>query len=296
MGTGNGGSASKAAKAAKPAKPKAITSTPTDLSSAEYIFSLLRSTGELNETSDRLSGGWGDLISDSQGASSARSSSESADVPRTSQPAPLSASRSSVEPSLVVVFDVETTGLAHGDDYEKCRIVQMSCTLCERSSLDQVGECVTVIVEPVDFEVPPDCVHGLTHEMCLREGVRFPAAAAAVGSLFLQAEAVVAHNVAFDLGAFKGELARSGLTHLLAHVERMTPICSMKNTTALCKLPARGKGGPFKYPTLAELYAFATGRVMRDPHDAEFDVLNLLAALISYPLEASKPSKLPQTF
>ncbi|KAJ1405442.1 hypothetical protein B484DRAFT_214860, partial [Ochromonadaceae sp. CCMP2298] len=181
MGTGNGGSASKAAKPskpskpakpAKPAKPKAITSTPTDPSSAEYIFSLLRSTGELNKNSDRLSGGWGDLISDSQGASSASSSSESADVPRTSQPAPLSASRSSVEPSLVVVFDVETTGLAHGDDYEKCRIVQMSCTLCERSSLDQVGECVTVIVEPVDFEVPPDCVHGLTHEMCLREGVQ----------------------------------------------------------------------------------------------------------------------------
>ncbi|KAJ1395372.1 hypothetical protein B484DRAFT_407628 [Ochromonadaceae sp. CCMP2298] len=31
----------------------------------------------------------------------------------------------------------------------------MSCTLCERSSLDQVGECVTVIVEPVDFVSSP---------------------------------------------------------------------------------------------------------------------------------------------
>ncbi|KAJ1396804.1 hypothetical protein B484DRAFT_407219 [Ochromonadaceae sp. CCMP2298] len=101
---------------AKPSKrpvsqPKASTSTPTDPSSTEYIFSLLRSAGELNKTSDRLSGGWGDLNSDSQGASSASSSRESADVPRTSQPAPLSASCSSIEPSLVVLFDVETTDL-----------------------------------------------------------------------------------------------------------------------------------------------------------------------------------------
>jgi DNA polymerase-3 subunit epsilon len=138
---------------------------------------------------------------------------------------------------------------------------------------------VTVIVEPVGFAMPPDCIHGLTHELCLREGVCFSAAAAAVGCLFLQADAVVAHNVAFDLGAFKCELVRSGLTDLLAHVNRMSPICSMKNKTALCRLPARERGGPFKYPSLAELYEFATGRVMQDAHNAEYDVLNLLAAL-----------------
>ncbi|KAJ1419447.1 hypothetical protein B484DRAFT_400172 [Ochromonadaceae sp. CCMP2298] len=99
--------------------------------------------------------------------------------------------------SLVVVFDIETTDLPKGDNFDNVRIVQMCCALCCRSTLEE-KERVSVIIKTDGFPVLLSEIHGITEEISLRDGELFEAAATRVGALFCKASAVIAHNVQFD--------------------------------------------------------------------------------------------------
>ncbi|KAJ1439664.1 ribonuclease H-like domain-containing protein [Ochromonadaceae sp. CCMP2298] len=177
---------------------------------------------------------------------------------------------------LVVIFDIETTGLPKGDNFDNARIVQMCCVLCCRSTLEE-RERVSVIIKTDGFPVLLSKLHGITEEISLRDGELFEAAATRVGALFSQASAVIAHNVQFDTSVFQSELSRYGMLDLLTTVQDMQAICSMKTTTKLCDL--KNKVGKPKPPKLNELYLHATGKQMQNHHNAIYDVLNLREAL-----------------
>jgi DNA polymerase-3 subunit epsilon len=85
-------------------------------------------------------------------------------------------------------------------------------------------------------------------------------------SMLEEAEFLVAHNMAFDEMIMGSELLRNGMQNSLADKVR---ICTMKQTTAFCRLS--GEYG-FKWPKLSELHykLFRTG--FADAHNALADI------------------------
>ena len=81
----------------------------------------------------------------------------------------------------------------------------------------------------------------------------------------------------FDLNVLKSELYRYENTLLFKHIDTMKHICSMKTTKFVVN--ALSKSNSIKNPKLSELYKFATGREMKNQHDAKYDVINLHEAI-----------------
>ena len=180
----------------------------------------------------------------------------------------------------LVFLDLETTGLPEkGQSYKEygCRIVQISCMLCE--GIDTLEEEVfeDMIVKSDGFEISNAQFHGISLERSLAEGMEFEEAANRLFKLLKQARFVIVHNADFDINMLKSELYRHGLTEYLEELERLGIICTMKTTIEL--VGAVSKTNRLKYPNLKELYAFATGKELKGHHDSKYDVMNLHVAI-----------------
>jgi DNA polymerase-3 subunit epsilon len=170
-------------------------------------------------------------------------------------------------------FDSETTGLparrnlaVHEVDGWP-RVVQLAWAV-----YDAWGKPIAVesrIVRPDGFVIPEDSIriHGITQERALETGTSITEVldlfARAAGSPF---DAVIAHNLEFDLNVVGAELLRAGRN---SRFFAGPGLCTMKTTTQLLRLP-----GPYgyKWPKLEELHAFLFGGSYEGTHDAGRDV------------------------
>lgn len=170
-------------------------------------------------------------------------------------------------------FDCETTGLParRGLDVREVdgwpRVVQLAWAV-----YDSWGKPVAVashIVRPDGFVIPEASIriHGITQERALESGIAIGEVldlfGRAVGSPF---DAVVAHNLEFDLSVVGAELVRAGRD---SRFFAGPGLCTMKTTTRLLRLP-----GPYgyKWPKLDELHVFLFGTSYEGAHDAGRDV------------------------
>ncbi len=170
-------------------------------------------------------------------------------------------------------FDCETTGLParrnlaveEVDGWP--RLVQLAWAVFDAWGKPKAVE--SRIVRPDGFIIPADSIriHGITQERALAAG----APIAEVLDLFAASseepyDAVVAHNIEFDRSVVGAELIRAGRRTRL--FER-PPLCTMKTTTSLLRLP-----GPYgyKWPKLEELYGYLFGGTYEGAHDAGRDV------------------------
>ncbi len=189
-------------------------------------------------------------------------------------------------------FDIETNGLPVKHPkfgsvwdfrdlakYDSSRIVQMSLLSCTRSTLDVI-ETYDLVIKADNFSIPNHAFHGITIERSMSEGLPFQEAATLAHAIFGRADAIIAHNAAFDLNVYKSELCRYGLTDCLAAVERKAVICSMLETREIVKAPSKNGWTKTKPPSLLELYRFSTGKQeMANAHNSLYDVINLHEAV-----------------
>ncbi len=106
------------------------------------------------------------------------------------------------------------------------------------------------LVRPEGFTVPPraTAVHSIPDALAREEGEALADVLAALMRGVDAAGLVVGHNVAFDLGVIRGELARTGMEDR----SRTLPTwCTMLNGARLAG--ARGPRGR-RWPTLEELH------------------------------------------
>jgi DNA polymerase III epsilon subunit-like protein len=185
--------------------------------------------------------------------------------------------------SAVVIFDIETTGLPEkGKDYkdlarfESCRIVQMSCMLCNRHTLEPIDSC-DIIVKSDGFPIDNSTFHGISLERSLQEGKSFEAAVDELMSLFNRASVLIAHNATFDVTVLKSELHRYNLTAQIQALDLLQVYCSMiALKTTINSVNINGKQ---KFPSLKDLYTYAVGKDITNQHNAMYDVENLREAL-----------------
>jgi DNA polymerase III epsilon subunit-like protein len=179
-------------------------------------------------------------------------------------------------PSKLLFFDCETTGLPRVryfspevvDDWP--RLVQLAWARYDHRGIEE--ESRSFIVRPDGFKIPPDStrIHGITQARAVREGRNL----AEVLDEFLEAAAapgttLVAHNLEYDRNVIAGEIVRTRRPPGFLELEG---ICTMKETTNLCRLSRPGGGFGFKWPTLEELHTYVFGFSYEGAHDAANDI------------------------
>ena len=181
--------------------------------------------------------------------------------------------------TLVLVFDSETTGVpARGEVVTSPaypHIVELAGLLID----DAVGYEVSsfdFIVRPDGWFIPDEAaaVHGITQTRALVQGVPLALAVAAYVNLRTLADEIAGHNVSFDLGVVAAAIHRLGRTP--AHRGPAAVVCTADLGAPYVKLPPTEKMiaygyGPYKRPTLSELYAHLFSEPFEDAHTALAD-------------------------
>lgn len=125
---------------------------------------------------------------------------------------------------------------------------------------------LVTLADGVRIDPAAKAAHGITEEDCARYGVSPVVACSLFNQACLQADVVVAHNLAFDVSIMKTALHRLG--NKPNRLEGRQLVCTKEASTDVLKLP--GKYG-YKWPTLAEAYRHYTGLELDGAHDAMVD-------------------------
>jgi len=174
----------------------------------------------------------------------------------------------------LLFFDCETTGLPrtryfspeNADDWP--HLVQLAWARYDVSGNLEAAQ--SRIVRPEGFKIPPDStrIHGITDAQARRLGHDL----AGVLDEFLEAivpgTTLVAHNLSYDIHVVAADLVRTGRD---LEILDLPGICTMMETTDLCRLPRPGGFG-YKWPTLDELHFYCFGRSYEGAHDAARDL------------------------
>jgi len=176
---------------------------------------------------------------------------------------------------ITLIFDTETDGLPARNEVVTSpsypHLVEIAGLLIaddrEVSSFD-------FIVRPETWTIPEGMVHGITQELALARGVPLALAIAAYVNLRALADEIAGHNVSFDLGIVAAAIHRLG--RVPTHPGPGVVTCTADLGAPVVQLPPTEKMiaagyGPFKRPTLSELYSFLFGVEFADAHTALAD-------------------------
>jgi DNA polymerase-3 subunit epsilon len=173
-----------------------------------------------------------------------------------------------------LIFDTETTDKwdfkASPDAAHQPYIVQLAAVLEDFEA--QRNMChVNVLIATEGWMIQPGAarVHGISEEIANKFGVMHANACHLFRDLVASADVVVAHNIQFDRDVMTRALS-------IAQVDpipwsRVNQRCTMRTATAICKVPAVGRGG-FKWPTLEEALRILCDEKIENAHDAMADV------------------------
>ncbi len=193
------------------------------------------------------------------------------------------------QPNRLMFFDTETNGLPPKYIFQLTdmpRIVQLSWIVADADG--NIEKKCGYIIKPTDFDIPEDAVkvHGISKERALKEGM----GAREVLSLFMSdlrdCNAIVGHNVSFDIQVLRGELERHKIENAIID---MPSYCTMRLSVDYCKIPTEAayirsfsqylsyslshpREYKYKYPKLIELYDFLFDDRFDNAHDANADV------------------------
>lgn len=170
-----------------------------------------------------------------------------------------------------IVLDTETTGLtrlsfANRRNFRQWpRLVQLAwAEIIE----DQIVSRYATLIRPSNYLIPPDAVrvHGINEEQARETGVPIAVALDDFETSCEGAEAIIAHNLNFDLGVLQSEAIR--LDRKIEFPPRR--VCTVYlGRQYLVREKGMKRGG---YPTLSCLYETLFGFGFSSPHQADNDV------------------------
>ena len=199
--------------------------------------------------------------------------------------------------SLILVFDVETTGLLPkaGSQEPKPHIIQFSFILydVERRAVTEshnyyISVGPNVVISPKITELT-----GITREMCDTQGIPIVEALIQFERLYKKANHVVAHNYRFDSEMVRIEIERNqqelriGDFTLFDKVHDAkcgrVEVCTMMGSIHVCNIMVEQPGRkPYaKWPTLLELHRHLFATTPANLHNAIVDVLVCLRCFLN---------------
>jgi DNA polymerase III epsilon subunit-like protein len=193
----------------------------------------------------------------------------------------------------ILVFDTETTGkidkFAHLSETEKHpHIVQFSYVMYDTDQ-NNVFINDNIIKIPENIVIPPECIqiHGITQEKSQSSGVILYHVLRDFYIKVKDAHYIVGHNLEFDVKMLIIEFHRlkeesghdEAYDRMIDYFEKGTQfgskcVCTMKNTTDICKLENPNKKSEgYKYPKLSELHKHLFSYEPKNLHNSLIDVI-----------------------
>ncbi|WP_109830296.1 DNA polymerase III subunit alpha [Reichenbachiella versicolor] len=174
---------------------------------------------------------------------------------------------------MYLIFDTETTGLpkdwnAPLTDFDNWpRLVQLAWQL--HANDGSLIDAQNYIIKPEGYNIPYNAekVHGISTERANKEGHDLNEVLSIFSEDLKKTQAVIGHNVEFDLNIVGCEYLRKERKNDLEDVDS---IDTKDEATDFVAIP--GRGGKFKWPTLTELHMKLFGVGFEDAHDAAYDV------------------------
>jgi len=187
-----------------------------------------------------------------------------------------------------LIFDTETNGLPvcrsfgyfylynDTEKYNNARVVQISYIITDRE-FNKLEESDTII-KADNFKIDNHRFHGITDTISERDGIPFMEFAKNFSNSLNFVDTIIAHNISFDFNVLCAEFYRYGLHDIIAKMESKSQICTMKKYKYIVNATFKGTND-IKYPSLKELYKFATAKEIENQHNSMYDTLNLWEAL-----------------
>jgi DNA polymerase-3 subunit epsilon len=190
-----------------------------------------------------------------------------------------------LSPAIALIFDTETSDRVEfklpAQDPRQPNLVQLGMMLVDTSNWKCLMKIALLIADVPSIEPGAQNVHGISVEDCQKYGVSRDIAMELFANACLNADVLVAHNLAFDRAVMETALYRNGSDG--QHMDGMSQlqhICTMNSSTEVLKLP--GKYGKSKWPSLQESYSHfsvddGTSSIIEGSHDALVDTEACLA-------------------
>lgn len=167
---------------------------------------------------------------------------------------------------MYIFLDTETTGLNKSSD----RVVQIAWLTVSEDGKELCQH--NRLIKPSGFEIPPaaEKIHGISTNVAKRFGVPLRQALLDFARDVDACKVIVGHNLSFDIAMLRPEFSRENIEF---RVDGKNMICTMRSSTAWCRLPKLDGRSGFKWPKLDELHYRLFGRYFEGAHDALADVL-----------------------
>lgn len=174
----------------------------------------------------------------------------------------------------ILFLDTETTGLPSNwrAPYDQWpRMVSLAYSIGKMQIMYR--EEREFIIKPEGYEIPLEAsnIHGITNEKANQFGIPIEEALRKLDNLIHESDLVVFHNASFDTGIISGEQIRAGWKPEELIHNNPKIFCTKEKSTTILKIPS-GRGGAWKWPSLAELCAFC-GVENKGAHNALNDVI-----------------------
>jgi DNA polymerase III epsilon subunit-like protein len=196
--------------------------------------------------------------------------------------------------SLILVFDVETTGLfpKAGSAEPKPHILQLSFILYDADKRAVVESHNHYISVGPDVAIPPKITEltGITREICDTKGIPIVEALIQFERLYNMADNVVAHNFRFDSVMILIEVERNPRIRDFVLFDKVhdakcgrVQVCTMMGSIHVCNIMVEQPGRkPYaKWPTLLELHRHLFATTPANLHNAIVDVLVCLRCFLN---------------
>lgn len=176
---------------------------------------------------------------------------------------------------MILFFDTETTGLYRFKEEPTSptqpHLVQLACIGTDEAGAELFE--YNQLVCPVDYEIPPNMIHGISQEQALTHGISGHEVAVSFNGFISAATKLVCHNYGFDSRIMQTHLMRHSLPADKLHQDK--DYCTMMASTNYCKLKGKNPRG-WKWPKLSEAFEYffpgESANFESNAHDALFDV------------------------
>lgn len=168
--------------------------------------------------------------------------------------------------------DTETTGLPKEYDAPYTdvdnwpRLVQLAWIVYDYTT---IVARKNFIIKPIGFTIPDAStkVHGISTKQALEKGQRIETILKYFLTDVQDADAIIGHNIKFDIKVVQSELYRLNINNSLEQVEVLD---TMILSTDYCKIPNKQYG--YRFPKLIELYNKLFSESFDNMHDAMADI------------------------
>lgn len=177
-----------------------------------------------------------------------------------------------------LIFDTETTGFYNpklsATHQGQARVIQLAAVKLD-SELNEI-ESLNVLIKPELWYIMSDGAyqaHGISLDKCKKEGIEQKEAFSKFLKLSSDCDALIAHNLNFDLNMFKIEATNANVVYG-SETRFNWHYCTMELMTPICRLPHKRNnafGQTYKWPKLIEALTFIGKPFVGREHDGLSD-------------------------